>query len=358
VLDFTPAKELARLCLADAYRSLFNLFVLPGGRWDEEEIRQASWEGLREMNAFLSEITERMVLAEELLVTAVGFDTAATQHTTSAERKREKTELLSLEQLWVAAQGSEFQNLYYGDGGAGGFKKVARLLRREPDDVTAIVIGRLGIFLEPLEMVGDEFDVVAGDERCHELVHAVKPMKHCRQLLEWLTSRIRDDTNNIKAWRTVVQTAVAQRDSDPAIRSLWTLSRGSDSRYAYMRPLRLIKEGHDRHVPLPTTRRRWPNAIFYPQEKDDRWYITPMLLAGDEKYYDVLIWEAFRQQLDAGYGICCPNLVVGPDKKPTCTCQPAFKARVQRLARWAIEKEQRFGAGEWSDLAFPCRTEC
>jgi hypothetical protein len=347
-LDFTPAKELARLCLGEAYRSLFELLWLPGSDWDEP--MEASWSALKTMNMFLGEIAERIFLAEELIATAFGFDTAQSKADERSDGAAEREELRRLEETWVGRQGSEFAQLYYGDSGDGGFKKVARLLRREEPSAKTATIARLGIFSQAIRQFEDEFEALDSGERCREVVDAVRAMERAEELHDWIQARIVDETADWRAWHAILETSAEELEENQAVRYLWAIARGE----APFKPpdraqFALIVQ--NRYLNSPGVVARWPNALIFPWFVDDCWYIVPALFEGYGDSYDLLIWEAFRQQLDARRGIRCPNVsVVGGQAR--CTCKLAYKPGVQRLARWATER--RFGYGRWSDLPSPC----
>lgn len=245
-LDFTPAKELGRLCLAQAHRLVGELLFSEGG-WGDREA--AIWAELQRANDLLATTCERIVLAEELLVTSVGFTSMEMQQVErdsldSALALADFEALAVAEQghaLWGALEGSgrsfeEFEATYWRFRRA--FKEVAFLLVKEHGSTELAypgpVFAQLAIYLESLEFdvarleLIDELPDDAGEaggvtptlllevvraidsrERCERLVEFVETRKPttCGQLAEWL-----DQDRELLGWLKLVDESSIARD--------------------------------------------------------------------------------------------------------------------------------------------------
>src|SRR4051795_112537 len=157
-LDFTPAKEIARVCLGIAHHSVGQLMDKPNDVWNSRAT--GYWNSLREFNSIIENIVCRISLAEELLVTAFSFRAVENQLAT----REEIDNLNAIEARCAAMQGEwldDFESLYYGaanDGKSGGFKKLARLLTSPNSPFpSAITLGRLGVFLQTIDSKNGSF---------------------------------------------------------------------------------------------------------------------------------------------------------------------------------------------------------
>jgi hypothetical protein len=364
-LDFTPAKEFGRACFGVAYHCVGQLMDEPNDTWNSRVA--GYWNTLSRCNNVLEQIVYQISLAEELLVTALSFRAVENQLTT----KEEIDNLIAIEALCAANQGKwlqDFENLYYGavkEGGLGGFKKLVRLgVKPDSPLPSVLAIGRWGAFLETIERKSGSFQfidrVIDSRERCKQLVEAIHSMEDEGQLIEWLGRVGKDD---IAAWRIALGVVAGLSREYPPTGALWALARGRKlhrrkfdflRRTSYVDIARKVLEEYW-NWPAPSidwARVEWTQVLLYPQERNGRWYITPLPTQGqkiDGEYGALIATEAFRQQLSTGRGILCPFLTTSG----RCSCDPDFRRKVNRLARWAMEG--RFhGRGDFEELPWPC----
>jgi hypothetical protein len=314
-LNCTPAKDVARIYLAQAYHLLDELFDFPINA-SKKRIREKLDE-LDRMNEGLEEVCEQIRLAEELLVTAYTFYRVENQVTNYPERSQEKEALDGLQKEWKSKQSTNFQQLY------DDFKKVAHLVANSQNIPRGDVLMLVGWFLQPIHEAGGQPKVGNSEERCQKLADAVRNMNNTMQLCEWLLREVVKDTElHIEGGRFISKLLSVKND-------------------------RLIQFEFEAVCPV----------IFFTSEINGDWYIIPALASGKREFIELLYFEAFRQQINQRIGIRCPFLKTKGKGECICAGHPNQERCPLRLAHWAMEG--KLGNGKWTDLPYPCnRRSC
>lgn len=362
-LDLTPARELARICLADAHLQVHELLFRQLGPWDQSCSR--SFDRLIELNTFLARWAEDVSLAEELLATAVAF------HVVDAEAARRDLpdEFLALmthvELDWIAAQ-SHSLSVYFADRGEPfgthefddlyiAFRRILLLLTGQAQLPFPTAIARLGAYLEPTRYAEerDNIELVSSRDRCHEVAEAVSRLDTGDHMVAWLDRAVRDSPD-WRAWEVTLALSERYQQGGPYEHPLWAVTRDSTARDARRWGKWSPAERRQAAWTWPGPKKRWSYTVLSPIEVSGRWYINASLSGVYRRNYDsflLLLLESVRQQIDVGYGIRCPAV----DPRGVCTCAAQhgeLKEGLLQLAQWGLDG--RFGPGEWTGLAYPC----
>lgn len=358
ILGVTPAKEVARIFLADAYDSILDLQLL-----DETAVEEvsAAWERLLLANTRLGEICELTVFSEELMATLFTAFLAPLSESAEAD--------------WVASQAFQFQRDNPGE--RVGFVQQYASLRRFNDlirdlnnhSLALTAMFRLAAVLQPLP-IRDNSDLRAMDAhaRYSIVTDALGNMDTGFELLEWLGG--------------VTSTYEAQADwCGMLLQKIYP-----PRKYASLRLLSAFAHGEIPDAHSETQENRWRAEIarmctvpqryldmssfarpaykyfLFPTEYNGTWYIKPIhveqhpeayrkdMLLPSESIRSILAIEGFRQSINSQRPILCDGLHASTAGE-TCVCHSAgSREAVYRLS----ERVNSRLFGETSPHTSPC----
>jgi hypothetical protein len=220
LLDFTPAKEWARVCLAYAHADCEILLgtATHAAEADEDSplLRQQAsdaWQEVARMNAILEATARRIMLAEELLVSSLAVERVLDLHRDSINREEFER--------WVSGVLDEQAVAVYAaiDGGHAdfarfhhefrrlnaGFRRLARLILDDRDK--AAKLSRLAIYLEPLEFLDPQPDTLEAstgetenDISIFYLVQPADSLPRCVRLIDFVERSESANLDDVLAW--------------------------------------------------------------------------------------------------------------------------------------------------------------
>lgn len=298
-LDFTPAKEWMRICLARLYQH--GLLPLLTDDGDGEARAAESWATFQALAQQLQQTFDQIVLAEELLATSVSLHAAQQRYPFTPKQKQE---IVRLQAQVVGARRRDFRRLYPA------FEHVAELVASAPDlAVAAATLGRLALFLQPISLTGEKPSAAESNERCRRLAKSALGYTSVYHLADWLEQQL-GDPQEVDSWREIFGRAVEESRGEAGyfLRVLWGMTHGvqpdpNDDPVAIATGV--IERSFNWRS--PHERDDWDAALLIPVERADQWHIEPIIGAGlPEGYSSLLALDAYRQQLTLGAGAACP----------------------------------------------------
>lgn len=362
-LQWTPAKELARIYLAMSYDIIVELMT--ADRLSDRQV-VAAWQILLRWTHELAQIEENIAVVEELVATAIAFTTMEMQTQPGGLWAGFDEVLARIKAEFVHAEEEVFPASGFG-ALLERFAPLYRLMYGNTEFIAFIMP-----LLQPITFMADAEQGFphALDARAH-LETVLTRVAGCETAVA-AAERLRDlEQVAVNNWRGALwlQISFGWDEAGPAegnfgpraalVRQLWHLSRGAfpvgdgDVAAAATQSLDVsraeietgaehLRSGNLVFLQPETYRRRpvidvawWSEAMAGPDEvrKDQR---------------DLVVLEGLREQLLSGQGIMCPR---NPARASRCRCSLSWRKALLRLARLA--QAGAFGPGEWS--ALPCR---
>jgi len=349
-LDFTPAKELARVLLARIYQMLLSLPRITGPAWDYRAV--AWWDSFERLHDTLVDTAERIALAEELIASVFSFDDLKILLASDQARLDE------FEKSVLQQQADSIDANFPREGRESlgdlyckwykSFQKLAGLTQSSSDLSYITVRARLSIYLEAVHIDRGIPAALDSRVRCEKLSNAVENMHSGDQLVTWLEheGRAPDDVNG---WLSVLETQMDLCRSSRLMNVLWAAARGQELSRRRTKVTGPIIQA--RYWDWTWTgfaeKGWWPYLRIVPEEEEGRWHLNARGFSGppwDSKqrrlYQQLFLLESLRQQLDAGTGIQC-SMMRGTG---ACSCAsgwPLGREIISRLTRWARDGRLR-----------------
>jgi hypothetical protein len=216
-------------------------------------------------------------------------------------------------------------------------------------------------YLQGIQQILPNFEVVDGYSRCKNLAEKVKDMKNDAELEDWIARAVSEDEVDLAFSARAI--LIGNLNESYKYTGSWAVFRCTVGEYLWTLWQGSLPPIWD-HTPQEIARMATlnPPSILIrliPHETDEGWFIYPRVgdiymgtLAQAHAARELLLLEAIRQQLDERKGIYCPNYMPG-----RCQCKLSYKLSwrkaLWRLLQWA--REGRFGDGDWRDLPPECR---
>jgi hypothetical protein len=225
-----------------------------------------------------------------------------------------------------------FAELYYNT-----FKKIIERSQEEQTFAPGLTQFLQGIQLR------DDFEVVDSNKRCKLLKEIDMKNASLAEIEDWMlqaSEPTRESESEKIALALLVEPSGYWSEEGSW---LWTLMQGKRPNLEARTSVNLALNTNDFYGSGLSIK-------LHVRESYKGWFIIPFIddeLKGSPVQREALAMllplESFRQQLDEGKGICCPNYT--PER---CMCEIYWRESLWRLLQWA--REGKFGDGEWRDL--------
>lgn len=367
-LDWTPAKELAKVYLARCYDLILRLVFDEKPSWLSAE---SYWKSIELLEERLKQIEQNIVFVEELIAAVVSLGAMKTQVQPGGMWTgfHDELELLKAEALAV---GDRFFPGFEED-----FENITPLLRWMSNNPS--VASHVVPLLQPIDVnVGDKLPrALDARSNLYSLVQLVDGVESAEEALLRLQPLIKE---SIQAWKIVLGIQIEMSQEAPIKEGgRWTTygriaqallrvsraaledgsvdSTGESSAQMIKRVQSTISAGSPVGASTLAVLRRYTHK--------DRSFIGFRWLDGSEPTLAgavqeeikgdqlvILMLEGLREQLLAKRGIVCPCSVLSKQlNRGGCQCRPVLRRGLVRLSEWA--QDGLFGPGEWSPL--PCK---